>query len=64
MKMRYAGILLSILSISACAPSVPNSVPESGVGFGEYVDYGVRTTAREAELTGNASIVNGPQHFR
>lgn len=37
--MKHYGVALAALALAACAPTVPDSNPESGVGFRNYSDY-------------------------
>lgn len=56
MRKSFLVAALAALTVSACAPSVPDSAanvpdPGTGVGFGNYDDYAAR---REAQLNGAA----------
>ncbi|WP_113912907.1 hypothetical protein [Roseovarius dicentrarchi] len=46
----------ALVALGACAPTIPESGPDSGagVGFGSYSEYEARQAAREAQLTGAA----------
>ncbi|SFC47996.1 hypothetical protein [Tropicimonas isoalkanivorans] len=51
--------LISLLAVSACEPTVPDSA--SGVGFGDYTEYRTEQAriraAREAQLSGRSTIL-------
>lgn len=52
--MRLIMVSAALVALSACAPAIPESGPQTGtgVGFGDYDDYEAR---REAELTGTGA---------
>ncbi|WP_068113860.1 hypothetical protein [Tropicimonas marinistellae] len=56
---RTALMLLSLLAVAACEPTVPDSA--SGVGFGDYNEYryaqAQERAAREAQLSGAITIL-------
>ena len=41
-----------LLGLAACAPEVPNSARDQGVGFGDYESYSSEAARREALLSG------------
>ena len=49
---RHAPVILAILALAGCSPSVPDS--GAGVGFGDYNSYVRNAAKREAQLTGQA----------
>lgn len=51
--MRYVCPFVLLLSLAACAPPIPNSGANSGVGFDEYGVYDQRSADREAALIGS-----------
>lgn len=43
--------LAALALVAGCAPEIPDSNPERGVGFGDYSDYNDYRRERDAELT-------------
>lgn len=52
--MRLIVLSSAMVALTACAPSIPESGPDSGagVGFGSYADYQAKQAARDAQLAG------------
>lgn len=55
--MKKIILAVACLSVVACSPKVPNSMPQRGVGFGDYTSY---EASREAALQGGAPITVAP----
>ncbi|MEM7471556.1 MAG: hypothetical protein AAF340_09415 [Pseudomonadota bacterium] len=54
--MRAILASLAVAGLAACAPPIPDSGPDAGVGFGDYNNYIDQQQAREQELSG----INAP----
>ena len=42
--MLRLGLAVTALALAACAPEIPDSNPDKGVGFGDYDSYRTQTT--------------------
>ena len=52
--MRVVLGTVALLAMAACAPAVPESGPDAGVGFGDYDTYLRQQAQRDAALRGDA----------
>jgi hypothetical protein len=55
--MKRTASCLAVLAIAACSPTVPESGPAGGVGFGDYSSYSSTRIERERLLRGQTTVL-------
>ncbi|MDJ0825104.1 MAG: hypothetical protein QNJ16_06345 [Rhodobacter sp.] len=58
--MRKLVVSMAALALVACAPAVPDSGADGGVGFGDYDDYNAYRIARDDALSDRTQTVPPP----
>ena len=53
--MRFSLPAVAVLALVACSPTIPESGPDAGVGFGNYQQYQQERAARETQLQKRAN---------